>query len=80
MWYFTGLYLYLYYCTVFLLVQGFYVALRLVACAQGGQEISLSSLNLTVPPPKFVSLTPFGAQETHVLCLQQTAATFVVQY
>uniref|UniRef100_A0A8C9WX56 Epidermal growth factor receptor pathway substrate 15 like 1 n=1 Tax=Sander lucioperca TaxID=283035 RepID=A0A8C9WX56_SANLU len=37
--------------------QGFYVALRLVACAQSGQEVSLSSLNLTVPPPKFVSVT-----------------------
>lgn len=36
-------------------VQGFYVALRLVACAQSGQEVSLGSLNLTVPPPKFVS-------------------------
>ncbi|KAM6920990.1 epidermal growth factor receptor substrate 15-like 1 [Xenentodon cancila] len=33
--------------------QGFYVALRLVACAQSCQEVSLSSLNLTVPPPKF---------------------------
>uniref|UniRef100_A0A3P8UKB0 Epidermal growth factor receptor pathway substrate 15 like 1 n=1 Tax=Cynoglossus semilaevis TaxID=244447 RepID=A0A3P8UKB0_CYNSE len=33
--------------------QGFYVALRLVACAQSGQEVSLSSLNLTVPAPKF---------------------------
>ncbi|XP_026179411.1 epidermal growth factor receptor substrate 15-like 1 isoform X1 [Mastacembelus armatus] len=33
--------------------QGFYVALRLVACAQSGQDVSLSSLNLTVPPPKF---------------------------
>ncbi|KAM7410673.1 hypothetical protein PAMA_001895 [Pampus argenteus] len=33
--------------------QGFYVALRLVACAQSGQEVSLSSLNLTVAPPKF---------------------------
>ncbi|KAM3876032.1 epidermal growth factor receptor substrate 15-like 1 [Diretmus argenteus] len=33
--------------------QGFYVALRLVACAQSGQEVSLSSLNLTIPPPKF---------------------------
>ncbi|XP_047443068.1 epidermal growth factor receptor substrate 15-like 1 isoform X4 [Mugil cephalus] len=33
--------------------QGFYVALRLVACAQSGQEVSLSSLNVTVPPPKF---------------------------
>ncbi|KAM8875664.1 epidermal growth factor receptor substrate 15-like 1 isoform 5-T5 [Spinachia spinachia] len=33
--------------------QGFHVALRLVACAQSGQEVSLSSLNLTIPPPKF---------------------------
>ncbi|KAF0022436.1 hypothetical protein F2P81_025310 [Scophthalmus maximus] len=33
--------------------QGFYVALRLVACAQSGQEVCLSSLNLKVPPPKF---------------------------
>uniref|UniRef100_A0A8C4H2D2 Epidermal growth factor receptor substrate 15-like 1 n=1 Tax=Dicentrarchus labrax TaxID=13489 RepID=A0A8C4H2D2_DICLA len=40
--------------------QGFYVALRLVACAQSGQEVSLSSLNLTVPPPKFVSVTSFS--------------------
>ncbi|XP_031430993.1 epidermal growth factor receptor substrate 15-like 1 isoform X3 [Clupea harengus] len=37
----------------FLDKQGFYVALRLVACAQSGQEVSLASLNLTVPPPKF---------------------------
>ena len=42
---------------VYFLSQGFYVALRLVACAQSGQEVSLSSLNLTVPPPKFVSMT-----------------------
>ncbi|NXR98718.1 EP15R factor, partial [Oxylabes madagascariensis] len=35
--------------------QGFYVALRLVACAQNGHDVNLSSLNLTVPPPKFVS-------------------------
>ncbi|XP_061593424.1 epidermal growth factor receptor substrate 15-like 1 isoform X4 [Cololabis saira] len=33
--------------------QGFYVALRLVACAQSCQEVSLSSLSLTIPPPKF---------------------------
>ncbi|XP_030074019.1 epidermal growth factor receptor substrate 15-like 1 isoform X4 [Microcaecilia unicolor] len=33
--------------------QGFYVALRLVACAQSGHDVSLSSLSLTVPPPKF---------------------------
>uniref|UniRef100_A0A7N6B9W3 Epidermal growth factor receptor pathway substrate 15-like 1a n=1 Tax=Anabas testudineus TaxID=64144 RepID=A0A7N6B9W3_ANATE len=38
--------------------QGFYVALRLVACAQSGQEVSLSSLNLTVPPPKFDTSSP----------------------
>ncbi|KAL1023104.1 hypothetical protein UPYG_G00036450 [Umbra pygmaea] len=37
----------------FLDKQGFYVALRLVACAQSGQDVSLSSLILTVPPPKF---------------------------
>uniref|UniRef100_A0A6Q2ZBY7 Epidermal growth factor receptor pathway substrate 15-like 1a n=1 Tax=Esox lucius TaxID=8010 RepID=A0A6Q2ZBY7_ESOLU len=40
----------------FLDKQGFYVALRLVACAQSGQDVSLNSLNLTVPPPKFVSI------------------------
>ncbi|XP_005989971.1 epidermal growth factor receptor substrate 15-like 1 isoform X3 [Latimeria chalumnae] len=33
--------------------QGFYAALRLVACAQNGHDVNLSSLNLTVPPPKF---------------------------
>uniref|UniRef100_A0A3B3Y3A0 EH domain-containing protein n=1 Tax=Poecilia mexicana TaxID=48701 RepID=A0A3B3Y3A0_9TELE len=33
--------------------QGFYVALRLVACAQSGQEVSVSSINQTVPPPQF---------------------------
>ncbi|XP_057696704.1 epidermal growth factor receptor substrate 15-like 1 isoform X2 [Corythoichthys intestinalis] len=33
--------------------QGFYVALRLVACAQSGHDVSVSSLNLSVPPPKF---------------------------
>uniref|UniRef100_A0A3B3BMV8 Epidermal growth factor receptor pathway substrate 15-like 1a n=1 Tax=Oryzias melastigma TaxID=30732 RepID=A0A3B3BMV8_ORYME len=33
--------------------QGFFVALRLVACAQNCHEVSLSSLNISVPPPKF---------------------------
>uniref|UniRef100_A0A3B3ZH62 Uncharacterized protein n=1 Tax=Periophthalmus magnuspinnatus TaxID=409849 RepID=A0A3B3ZH62_9GOBI len=42
--------------------QGFYVALRLVACAQSGQEVALSSLSLTVPPPKFVSMICGGEQ------------------
>ncbi|XP_038595947.1 epidermal growth factor receptor substrate 15-like 1 isoform X6 [Tachyglossus aculeatus] len=37
----------------FLDKQGFYVALRLVACAQNGHEVNLSSLNLNMPPPKF---------------------------
>ncbi|XP_056671138.1 epidermal growth factor receptor substrate 15 isoform X2 [Monodelphis domestica] len=33
--------------------QEFFVALRLVACAQNGLEVSLSSLHLAVPPPRF---------------------------
>ncbi|KAM9109820.1 epidermal growth factor receptor substrate 15 isoform 2-T2 [Megaptera novaeangliae] len=33
--------------------QEFFVALRLVACAQNGLEVSLSSLNLAVPSPRF---------------------------
>ncbi|KAM4871930.1 epidermal growth factor receptor substrate 15 [Thomomys bottae] len=33
--------------------QEFFVALRLVACAQNGLEVSLSSLNLAVPAPRF---------------------------
>ncbi|XP_062437428.1 epidermal growth factor receptor substrate 15 isoform X3 [Rhea pennata] len=33
--------------------QEFFVALRLVACAQNGLNVSLSSLNLPVPPPRF---------------------------
>ncbi|XP_072457378.1 epidermal growth factor receptor substrate 15-like 1 isoform X1 [Notamacropus eugenii] len=37
----------------FLDKQGFYVALRLIACAQNGHEVNLSSLNLNLPPPKF---------------------------
>lgn len=35
------------------------MALRLVACAQSGHEISLSSLSLTAPSPKFVSIQCF---------------------
>ncbi|KAJ7308261.1 hypothetical protein JRQ81_008788 [Phrynocephalus forsythii] len=37
----------------FLDKQGFFVALRLVACAQSGHDISLGSLGLALPPPKF---------------------------
>ncbi|XP_066492770.1 epidermal growth factor receptor substrate 15-like 1 isoform X2 [Tiliqua scincoides] len=37
----------------FLDKQGFFIALRLVACAQSGHDVSLGSLSLTLPPPKF---------------------------
>ncbi|KAI4902163.1 hypothetical protein NFI96_030360 [Prochilodus magdalenae] len=37
----------------FLNKQQFFVALRLVACAQNGFEVALKSLNAAVPPPKF---------------------------
>ncbi|XP_065811973.1 epidermal growth factor receptor substrate 15 isoform X3 [Labrus bergylta] len=33
--------------------QQFFIALRLVACAQNGLEVALKSLNMAVPPPKF---------------------------
>ncbi|XP_056319854.1 epidermal growth factor receptor substrate 15 [Danio aesculapii] len=33
--------------------QQFFVALRLVACAQNGLEVAYKSLNTAVPPPKF---------------------------
>ncbi|KAM4739238.1 epidermal growth factor receptor substrate 15-like 1 isoform 3-T3 [Anableps anableps] len=49
--------------------QGFYVALRLVACAQSGQEVSVSSINLTVPPPKFKdSCSPSLGNTTPLSC------------
>ncbi|XP_070799356.1 epidermal growth factor receptor substrate 15-like 1 isoform X1 [Pituophis catenifer annectens] len=37
----------------FLDKQGFFIALRLIACAQSGHDVILSNLNLTLPPPKF---------------------------
>uniref|UniRef100_A0A8B9FYU7 Epidermal growth factor receptor pathway substrate 15 n=1 Tax=Amazona collaria TaxID=241587 RepID=A0A8B9FYU7_9PSIT len=39
--------------TDLVLGKEFFVALRLVACAQNGLDVSLSSLNLPVPPPRF---------------------------
>uniref|UniRef100_UPI0037E77DF0 epidermal growth factor receptor substrate 15 isoform X2 n=1 Tax=Semicossyphus pulcher TaxID=241346 RepID=UPI0037E77DF0 len=33
--------------------QQFFIALRLVACAQNGLDVALKSLNVAVPPPKF---------------------------
>ncbi|CAL8308227.1 unnamed protein product [Lota lota] len=33
--------------------QQFFIALRLVSCAQNGLEVGLKSLHLAVPPPKF---------------------------
>lgn len=50
----------------FLDLQGFYVALRLVACAQSGHEVTLSNLNLNMPPPKFVSVKLL---QVHVLLI-----------
>lgn len=46
------------FCDLMLLMcvlQGFFVALRLVASAQSGNDVSHNSLNQTVPAPKFVS-------------------------
>ncbi|XP_070604535.1 epidermal growth factor receptor substrate 15-like 1 isoform X3 [Erythrolamprus reginae] len=37
----------------FLDKQGFFIAMRLIACAQSGHDVVLSNLNLTLPPPKF---------------------------
>ncbi|XP_013926415.1 PREDICTED: epidermal growth factor receptor substrate 15-like 1 [Thamnophis sirtalis] len=37
----------------FLDKQGFFIAMRLIACAQSGHDVILSNLNLTLPPPKF---------------------------
>lgn len=37
------------------LSQGFFIALRLVASAQGGNDINLHNLNQNVAAPKFVS-------------------------
>ncbi|XP_066548214.1 epidermal growth factor receptor substrate 15 isoform X2 [Amia ocellicauda] len=34
--------------------QQFFIALRLVACAQNGLEVALKSLDVAVPPPKFL--------------------------
>ncbi len=38
------------------LLQGFFIALRLVASAQGGNDISLNNLNQNLGAPKFVSV------------------------
>uniref|UniRef100_A0A3Q2ED51 EH domain-containing protein n=1 Tax=Cyprinodon variegatus TaxID=28743 RepID=A0A3Q2ED51_CYPVA len=44
--------------------RGFFIALRLVASAQGGNDISLNSLNQSVTAPKFVS--PPGRHSKYV--------------
>ncbi|XP_019752144.1 epidermal growth factor receptor substrate 15 isoform X3 [Hippocampus comes] len=41
--------------------QQFFIALRLVACAQNGLEVALKSLNVAVPPPKFDTASPLLA-------------------
>ncbi|XP_072537771.1 epidermal growth factor receptor substrate 15 isoform X2 [Salminus brasiliensis] len=42
----------------FLNKQQFFVALRLVACAQSGHEVALKSLNVAVPSPVFDTSSP----------------------
>ncbi|NP_001120100.2 epidermal growth factor receptor substrate 15 [Xenopus tropicalis] len=46
--------------------QEFFVALQLVACAQNGMEVCLSSLKAVVPPPRFDAGSPplFGTAVT----------------
>ncbi|XP_054880111.1 epidermal growth factor receptor substrate 15-like 1 isoform X3 [Poeciliopsis prolifica] len=54
--------------------KGFYVALRLVACAQSGQEVSVSSTNQTVPPPQFKDTSsPSLCSTTSLSCELQWA-------
>lgn len=47
--------------------QQFFIALRLVACAQNGLEVALKSLNVAVPPPKFVSPLSTSSGSVYVL-------------
>ncbi|XP_069784576.1 epidermal growth factor receptor substrate 15-like 1 isoform X2 [Narcine bancroftii] len=62
--------------------QGFYVALRLVACAQNGHDVSLSSLNVTLPPPKFhdtsspLLITPSFSSDVHWAVRPEEKAKF----
>ncbi|XP_060737541.1 epidermal growth factor receptor substrate 15 isoform X2 [Tachysurus vachellii] len=44
-------------CKGFLNKQQFFVALRLVACAQNGLEVAYKSLSVAVPPPMFHDTT-----------------------
>lgn len=37
-------------------IKGFFTALRLVASAQGGSDVSLNSVSQNTPIPKFVSV------------------------
>ncbi|XP_059552358.1 epidermal growth factor receptor substrate 15-like 1 isoform X11 [Myotis daubentonii] len=63
----------------FLDKQGFYVALRLVACAQSGHEVTLSNLNLNMPPPKFhdtsspLMVTPPSAEALWAVRVEEKA-------
>uniref|UniRef100_I3NBC8 Epidermal growth factor receptor substrate 15-like 1 n=1 Tax=Ictidomys tridecemlineatus TaxID=43179 RepID=I3NBC8_ICTTR len=63
----------------FLDKQGFYVALRLVACAQSGHEVTLSNLSLSMPPPKFhdtsspLMVTPPSAEAPWAVRVEEKA-------
>ena len=47
--------LFVFFVCFFLLLQRFFLALRLIALAQNGKEVSLTNLMLLVPAPKVVS-------------------------
>ncbi|XP_069445282.1 epidermal growth factor receptor substrate 15-like 1 isoform X29 [Ovis canadensis] len=59
--------------------RGFYVALRLVACAQSGHEVALSNLHLNTPPPKFhdssspLMITPPSAEAHWAVRVEEKA-------
>ena len=56
------------------LPQGFFIALRLVASAQGGNDISLNNLSQTLAPPKFVSNEWIAwFHNIKMVCIPQTA-------
>ena len=59
----------------FLWMQGFYVALRLVAACQLGKEPSLSVITLSDPPPRLM-----GVDSTTIAGFAQKKWTIEVHY
>lgn len=46
--------------------KGFFTALRLVASAQGGSDVSVNTLSQNTPIPKFVSIGTFTFSDPHM--------------